>query len=54
MIKTPLVIRRDIVRLLAAIYGERSWPVAKFWRGHDVEAKYGQRVECPAFPMIIV
>lgn len=35
------------------LFRERPWPVAKFWREHDIETKYGQRLESPAFPMII-
>lgn len=35
------------------VYKPRPWPVAAFWRPHGIETKYGQRIESPAFPMIV-
>jgi len=36
------------------VYRRRPWPVATFWGPHDIENKFGQRIESPAFPMIEV
>lgn len=35
------------------VYKARPWPVAAFWAAHEVEGKYGQRIESQAFPMVI-
>ena len=35
------------------VYKARPWPVAAFWAPHEVEQKYGQRIESAAFPIII-
>lgn len=33
-------------------YTPRAWPVAAFWNEHDIDSRYGERLESAAFPMI--